>query len=140
MTDYWYITEEDHVSLHPVLAIGLLSKARHGVIVINYTSIRDCMLLLPLCRNHILRKDEMIQSLFAMKDHPSDLLPVEKRFPEGSFTVYYKDFSADDIMTLMSLLHRLGEKRPVFILVRRSEEKRLDFGENTVFLKDFKVS
>lgn len=140
MTDYWYITEEDHVSLHPVLAISLLSKARSGVIVINYTSIRDCMLLLPLCRNHILRKDELIQSIFAMKDHPSDPLPVEKRFPEGSFTVYYKDISADNIMTLMPLLHRLGEKRPVFILVRRSEEKRLDFGEKTVFLKDFKVS
>ena len=72
MTDYWYITEEDHVSLHPVLAISLLSKARSGVIVINYTSIRDCMLLLPLCRNHILRKDELIQSIFAMKDHSSD--------------------------------------------------------------------
>ena len=75
-----------------------------------------------------------------MKDHPSDPLPVEKRFPEGSFTVYYKDISADNIMTLMPLLHRLGEKRPVFILVRRSEEKRLDFGENTIYLKDFKVS
>lgn len=136
-SDYWCITKEKEVSLHPALVSNLLSKAKRGIIVINYTSILECMLILPFYGNHILRREELRRASEEMQSNPSNPLSIEEGFPEGCFTVYYKDIHRTG---MTPLFNRLGEKRPVFILIRNSEENSCYIDENgAICLKEFRV-
>ena len=134
MSILWRIKQKGKpdIVLHPLLVQGLLQRARHGVVVIGFSSFTGCMKQLKRINCSKLTEAEL-KIIRNDPQHFSDSSLPKCR--KGRYIAFYRAAICDDLDDLSRIAESFGKTHLLILLYNGSIFSLMDYDSNITYLE-----